>query len=544
MKQATWFLLILLSLCRQCTSEEEKSSSKDEKDSQDDGVSRHYLYLPLGSDAEPVIDYRPTPDEDADEPDFIFGLNNGPRVVEFYAPWCPHCQHFREHYIEFAEQLQKLAQQQPEKADVKIYAVSCSAYRPLCQKFGITSYPGLRLFKAGATNATGIAKYWQLHPFDVMKDLGLLTAELNLELPAIKKKRKSLETNKNVGVDSASGVRTKQNVFDDAWLSLDYALKNGVFMNDSGPLNNETQTRLKDWIHLLHSALPPSWTLQKMIKALMDNFSDIVQSEQELIRVLRQYPPPRKKWSQSCTHGDPVAGYTCGLWELFHLVTVGAVEYNSMISNDDGGLVIHTEEAALKIRNFVESFFGCEVCRINFVNAFDRCSFNRCTRLSHESYSDTEWIQLPVWLWETHNAVNVRLLHEKGQRENWEPQLKDEQERRWPSRKACPKCWDESGGWDDETIYKYLRLEYWPEDDLADKYRTELLLNEIQVDETKIEPGGSHAFSPIWILLLFFCVGGSAGWYAKRHQRWLSGRHKKTDESYPANGSHQGHSLV
>lgn len=23
-------------------------------------------------------------------PDFLYGLHQGPRVVEFYAPWCPH----------------------------------------------------------------------------------------------------------------------------------------------------------------------------------------------------------------------------------------------------------------------------------------------------------------------------------------------------------------------------------------------------------------------------------------------------------------------
>jgi hypothetical protein len=27
---------------------------------------------------------------DASKPDFLYGPNQGPRVVEFYAPWCPH----------------------------------------------------------------------------------------------------------------------------------------------------------------------------------------------------------------------------------------------------------------------------------------------------------------------------------------------------------------------------------------------------------------------------------------------------------------------
>jgi hypothetical protein len=45
-----------------------------------------------------IIDYEPpstsTANGDTDpnlyRPDFIYGPNQGPRVVEFYAPWCPH----------------------------------------------------------------------------------------------------------------------------------------------------------------------------------------------------------------------------------------------------------------------------------------------------------------------------------------------------------------------------------------------------------------------------------------------------------------------
>lgn len=36
-----------------------------------------------------IIDYEPEKPETA-TPDFIYGADQGPRVVEFYAPWCPH----------------------------------------------------------------------------------------------------------------------------------------------------------------------------------------------------------------------------------------------------------------------------------------------------------------------------------------------------------------------------------------------------------------------------------------------------------------------
>jgi hypothetical protein len=62
-----------------------------------------------------------------------------------------------------------------------------------------------------------------------------------------------------------------------------------------------------------------------------------------------------------------------------------------------------------------------------------------------------------------HNAVNVRLLKEKYEREKIGrvPTSEEENAVTWPSGKDCPVCWHADGGWDDTIIYKYLRLEYW-----------------------------------------------------------------------------------
>jgi hypothetical protein len=37
-----------------------------------------------------IVDYEPEEGEKLNRPDFIYGANQGPRVVEYYAPWCPH----------------------------------------------------------------------------------------------------------------------------------------------------------------------------------------------------------------------------------------------------------------------------------------------------------------------------------------------------------------------------------------------------------------------------------------------------------------------
>ena len=44
----------------------------------------NYLY-DGDKEAYPVIEYK----SDEDRPSFLYDANNGPRIVEFYSPWCP-----------------------------------------------------------------------------------------------------------------------------------------------------------------------------------------------------------------------------------------------------------------------------------------------------------------------------------------------------------------------------------------------------------------------------------------------------------------------
>jgi Erv1 / Alr family len=115
------------------------------------------------------------------------------------------------------------------------------------------------------------------------------------------------------------------------------------------------------------------------------------------------------------------------------------------------------------MRNFIEHFFGCEECRRHFLQEYDGCGHERCARLSPHVHNYDQWIQLPTWLFETHNAVNARIVREKASREKRDVMDTELQASQWPSRKVCPTCWSDSGGYDDEVVYKFLRTEYWYE---------------------------------------------------------------------------------
>lgn len=495
------------------------------KEEEEEDLAAKYLYYQ--DDAKAFVhDFQPSDAEDPRFPAFLYAKGQGPRIVEFYAPWCPHCQHFRDHYVHFAKQVKAVAEE--DGLEIGVHAVSCQVHRSICHDFDVHSYPKIHLFAAGATNSTGQVNYWNVHPFDILNKLGLVTDQVRFEdyVPQGAPKHHS---------HSIDGHRrTKQEVFDDAYLSFAFAMKNGVFMSNAA-LTNSTSLALWYWLDLLTTTMPPTWSIQNLLKALLTDFENITKSEAALVQIVDQYPAPTKKWSLSCTKGDPAMGYTCGLWQLFHIMTVGVVEWNLMVGSDDTDeMMVSINDSAVRLRNFIEHFFGCEVCRINFLSAFDSCAHQRCTRLVHRAMSLEEWIQLPVWLFETHNSVNIRLLREKNEREGLPPPTHDEEiAKTWPSRRDCPACWERGGGYSDMTLYKFLRMEYWPEDGIAKGYREELFRSAGANDDDQ-----AIAASSVWIHLLpvVLLIGLALGWYIKHIDRKRTGYHKKNDSPGATNG--------
>lgn len=339
--------------------------------------------------------------------------------------------------------------------DIEFHAVSCTAHGDLCKHSDIKSFPTIRLYKANQDEIIPI-EYWKLHPFGVLRLLGI---EVEGQGGIVDKHDNSKVIAKVKPVRSAETIaRTKQDVYNDAFLSFDFALRTNIFLS-TGSLEDSTRTAFDKWVDLLGYALPPTWKIQKTIRAIRDDFEEAVESEESLVKLTEDYRPEVTEWSKSCTKGEPHAGYTCGLWELFHIMTVGVYEYNLMVTTEWD--VIHTAEAADILHDYIANFFTCEECRRNFLQSFDACDHDRCSRLGSSTKDEHEWKQLALWLWETHNGVNVRLMKEKAQREGRMVTEEDERRAMWPSRLQCSTCWREDGTWDDDTIFKFLRISYW-----------------------------------------------------------------------------------
>ncbi|EOD53128.1 putative pdi related protein a protein [Neofusicoccum parvum] len=79
---------------------------------------------------------------DAKSYDKLIAKSNHTSIVEFYAPWCGHCQNLKPAYEKAAKNLAGLA---------KVAAVDCDddANKPLCGQMGVQGFPTLKIVRPG-----------------------------------------------------------------------------------------------------------------------------------------------------------------------------------------------------------------------------------------------------------------------------------------------------------------------------------------------------------------------------------------------------------
>ena len=384
------------------------------------------------------------------------------------------CQHFRNHYIEIGREVNKLTKQYFPNAVVNFFAISCVPWKPICKDWNVHNYPAVFIFQDGSDKDGTKMEGYELHPFKILGKLGDIDIiEEEEDHTADKRKiRNGLNQHKDEQRHQENQQqqqqkqrhflkRTKEDIYNDAYLSFDFAMRNAIFFN-KGPLPADDKETFGYWIEQLKDALPPTWKLKRVVSEIFDNIEAVQNDETVLMEIMDKYPPKKKTWSKSCTRGDKYAGYTCGLWELFHIMTVGLVEWNTFASGGDDWVYYRPEGSAKVLRDYIEHFFGCEVCRVNFLHAYDTCEYDRCNRLEHGIGEMEDWKELPLWLFELHNGVNRRLLHERTERDNSVVSSHhDEVNVQWPPRDDCPICWHPDGRWDPDNIYNFLRLTYW-----------------------------------------------------------------------------------
>ena len=256
-------------------------------------------------------------------------------------------------------------------------------------------------------------------------------------------------------------------IYHNAAASLCFLLKTAVFSSSRKGLTTYRKEVLHEFLQLVDWATPEAWDFKRiMVRDLLQNYEEVMsggktslenfvlnyqkstfktgQRKEELLWGHLDEKPYRKRqkqllnksglgaehgkskeltdaavakehagWTPQCTHDEPStnAGYTCGLWNLFHILTVGATQKDNQFYGFHRGYFTSSKDVAATIRNFIAEFFRCEVCRSNFLKMYEGCNHDHCHRLDDRLPLDQEKPskEISLWLFEVHNAGKFAL---------------------------------------------------------------------------------------------------------------------------------------
>lgn len=130
-------------------------------------------------------------------------------------------------------------------------------------------------------------------------------------------------------------------------------------------------------------------------------------------------------------------GYPCGLWKMFHYLTVSSTERNA--DNKDANPL----EVLRAMEGYIRYFFGCADCAQHFLEMVEKKDMKSVTSLDSSV----------LWLWMAHNAANKRLAGDQTE----DPEFPKIQ---FPSTNNCPFCKNADNTWNFNEVLKYMKQVY------------------------------------------------------------------------------------
>nr|XP_026490114.1 sulfhydryl oxidase 1 isoform X1 [Vanessa tameamea] len=182
--------------------------------------------------------------------------------------------------------------------------------------------------------------------------------------------------------------------------------------------------KLKEFVTDLHKNLSSrnQWTgseVYDLVKQLETVHAPVFISNLDYIRCKGSQPQYR--------------GYTCGLWTLFHTLTINAAQK----PGNEAPRVLKAMHA------YVKNFFGCTECSQHF----------QAMAARNRIFDVKENDKAILWLWISHNEVNLRLAGDVTE-DPEHPKIQ------FPSVTQCPECRLPRGAWHLPAVYEYLQRVY------------------------------------------------------------------------------------
>ncbi|VVC24952.1 Thioredoxin domain,ERV/ALR sulfhydryl oxidase domain,Thioredoxin, conserved site,Thioredoxin-like fold [Cinara cedri] len=220
--------------------------------------------------------------------------------------------------------------------------------------------------------------------------------------------------------------------------TMRYSLDHEVILRNA--ISGDALSALKSYLELLIEYFPTSIRGKKFLKVISEHMSNSESvSGEELGNFINKYElflnpyVTKLKWI-GCEGSHPMyRRYPCGLWTLFHTLTVQASTKNLQAFN--GEQVLNT------IAGYVKHFFGCTECSEHFMQMTTTIKNNV------SSFDDAV-----LWLWSAHNQVNQRLAGDVSE-DPMHPKIL------FPLKAHCETC-RQNDEWNKTEVLAYLKRMY------------------------------------------------------------------------------------
>lgn len=355
-------------------------------------------------------------------------------LIEFYAHWCPHCIHYKPIF----ERVGRFFNGDPRpEPHIWVSRVDCAVRlnTPLCDIYKIAGYPTLLLGRTDLFLEKKVDDLIKLTPKEPTNVIESINQELKtdyeyeekltlMQIPYIAVKTGEIAKHCDLNDMERATVEVFEHIFESAAVLQ----------------QNGARDALLDWLQLL-SIAHPSTRCRKSCLYLFDNIDFFWPfSAEEPGPFLRRFKMctvryVKEDW-KSCAGSVPDSrGFTCGLWQIMHALTVGIKEREVQIWLSG-------------IRAFQKYFFGCSECAKHFLEAMD----------NEKASSIRSRGELILWLWSVHNIVNRRLENEENESGTGDPAYPKTQ---WPPEEICSECQREQVvsdrvEWKEATVQDFL----------------------------------------------------------------------------------------
>ncbi|KAL3666731.1 hypothetical protein V7S43_008354 [Phytophthora oleae] len=351
-------------------------------------------------------------------------------LVDYYAPWCPHCRHF-------APEWERVANFYAKTDKVQVGAVDCTKNSEICNNEHIYGYPGVKLHHVpadaekaammprGARNSKSVIDWAERLMEEHGIKSGVNMEDLAAQLNNFRNDGVAADGNDEEIINDQS-LEMKYRRLHDAGIAAVSTFQNGFFMG-ANVLEGERYNVALMWVEVLAASFPMEknrQALQLLVESMKTsnhwNHADwkLLMNKWKQLVSDKTFPAnlfvssEDESWAFCKT-------YTCGLWTLFHSITVTEVKVGKKSVTQPW----KPSRIMAAIRMYVKHFFGCEECREHFLAS------NPESIIEELAISDGKGPHaVAFWIWKMHNTVNKVLRKDQ-----------------WPSKAACPICYVENG---------------------------------------------------------------------------------------------------